>query len=67
MKISLLIFSALLLSGCDPDPPITSKSGAVVFVRIEGCEYLKNEFVMTSGYGVVYTHKGNCNNPIHSK
>lgn len=30
-------------------------------VHREGCEYLLN----TTTYGDVFTHKGNCTNPIH--
>ena len=57
----------ILLGGCDrqAEPVVTDKVNNVPIVRIDGCEYLKNEIVMPTGYGVVFTHKGNCNNPIH--
>lgn len=29
---------------------------------IEGCQYIRNP---SYGGSIIYTHKGNCNNPIH--
>jgi len=41
---------------------LTSEGEKVKIVTIDGCEYIKNN---THGWKKVYTHKGNCKNPIH--
>jgi hypothetical protein len=68
-SLALLVTVLFLMSGCErqPEAAVTDKINNVSIAKIDGCEYLKNEFVMTGGYGVVFTHKGNCNNPIHAK
>lgn len=62
----------LLMVSCSSTPTLDSKKTEhrlegydtpLRVVRIEDCEY----FVGGSGYGSVFTHKGNCSNPIHTK
>ena len=62
----------LLMASCSSGPVLDSKKTEhrlegydtnLKVVRIENCEY----FVGGSGYGSVFTHKGNCSNPIHTK
>lgn len=69
-----LIVSAMVgmvsLLGCSPqnDPVATADGEAIVFsneyrtIKIEGCEYI----YMGSTNSQTITHKGNCNNPIHT-
>ena len=56
----------LLAVGCGKNPtqqPINSNENSIVgTVVIEGCQYLKVNAYM----GYSFTHKGNCNNPIHN-
>jgi len=54
----LMILLVFLLSSClkGKEVPLT--------VNIEGCEYFENK---THGPNFVYTHKGNCKNPIHKE
>lgn len=63
MKYLLLI--ALLCVGCAPEGSrrVDSTDGEVRIVIVEDCEYLRT----TVYAGWVYTHKGNCKNPIHLK
>ena len=62
----------ILMVSCNSIPSVESKKTDhrlegyhtnLKVVRIENCEY----FVCGSGYGSVFTHKGNCSNPIHTK
>lgn len=74
MKV-LVVLLSLLLVGCvdcdrpankgylrvnDPNNPHTLDVGVVV---IDHCQYIVNA---VHG-GIVYTHKGNCGNPIHRR
>ena len=36
---------------------------SITIIEYDGCQYL----VLGIGYSQMITHKGNCNNPIHSK
>jgi hypothetical protein len=64
MKTSMFVMlvGVMMLCGCDNEP---SKEGEIAHgvrtVTFEGCEYFNG-----GGYtSRVYTHKGNCKNPIH--
>ena len=52
-----------MITGCE-DNEIQVKSLQVV--ERDGCEYLVNELVCPNGYGTIFSHKGNCKNPIHN-
>lgn len=56
------IFWVILLYVTDPNHP--ERRGETHTVRIDGCQYLKN---YTSRHRFVLTHKGSCDNPVHSK
>ena len=67
MKKILAIILVAFLCGCDDSvQPMTltqdSDGREIKVVTIEGCEYFK---LYTYGGNYVYTHKGNCKNPIH--
>ena len=62
-----LLISLLVLFGCSTKESVTpknndSEAGCVTVVTIDGCQYLQYCQYMSKGI----THKGNCNNPIHS-
>lgn len=71
IKLTLLMAITLLLSGCFVDeskPYVTVPIGQgevsklnYTIITVDGCEYVY------FGYGgaVVFTHKGDCKNPIH--
>jgi hypothetical protein len=64
MRLVLVVFILLMIvgfAGCGK-PPETIVDGDVPVVRIDDCQYLKNQ---VSHYYYVHTHKGNCDNPIH--
>lgn len=71
-SIKKLIPMIIIMLSCNSTPELESKptehrlygfDTPLRIVRIEDCEY----FVGGSGYGSVFTHKGNCSNPIHTK
>lgn len=51
-----------MLTGCE-DNNITRQRevNSLCVVNLEGCEYI----VSPNGHGSLYSHKGNCKNPIH--
>lgn len=62
-----LLFIALVFTACTTkqkvnDSVIVSNGKDVNIVVIDSCEYLA---CCTYGARYVYTHKGNCKNPIH--
>lgn len=64
-KLSLLLI-VCFLCGCGNNPTqqpiINSNENSIVgIIVIEGCQYLKVNAYMSYSF----THKGNCNNPIH--
>lgn len=70
MKKLILILSVAFVA-CGPRADVNNKEVAVHGgttvneYTIEGCQYIGN---LDNGYNAHYlTHKGNCNNPIHSK
>lgn len=71
-SINKMIPMIIIMLSCNSTPELESKptdhrlygsDAPLRVVRIEDCEY----FVGSSGYGSVFTHKGNCSNPIHTK
>jgi transcriptional regulator with XRE-family HTH domain len=71
-SIKKMIPMIIIMLSCNSTPELESKptdhrlygsDAPLRVVRIEDCEY----FVGSSGYGSVFTHKGNCSNPIHTK
>jgi hypothetical protein len=77
---AVILVLTLSLVGCTnthphPHPNVETKptehrlegylgaTNPLVEVKIDGCEYLYGPW----GNATVLTHKGNCNNPIHSK
>jgi len=75
MKITVLIAAIFLLgltAGCFIEVAPETKGGSIIHTNIsrdsfeivmyDGCEYIKNR---AYSYHFVYTHKGNCKNPIH--
>ncbi len=70
MKKLLILFAFLFICGCGSNSIIGEKeelrlSNDVVIVRIDGCQYLKCTIYGYATLSYVYTHKGNCDNPIH--
>lgn len=68
MRASLLLPLLLLLSACHPKATSTvevpmegSAPQTLSVVTIDGCEY----FYCPCEGARIYTHKGNCKNPIH--
>lgn len=64
MKQLLIILALIFVVGCgihNQEHDI-NESPNVTIVTIDGCEYLK---CVTDKWLYVYTHKGNCRNPIH--
>lgn len=64
MKKLLISLLAMMAMGCENAPmnnSLSPKSNYSI-VKIEGCEYLECD---TYAGHYVYTHKGNCSNPIH--
>lgn len=63
---TLIILLAVLFVGCTSDTEykrgIETHFNEEFVVQREGCEYFVNR---TYGFSRVYTHKGNCINPIH--
>jgi len=69
MKKLLTIFVlGMVLMSCDeskpkhPDIWIHVNGQRYLVIVIDGCQYLSYE-----GYCDKFTHKGNCNNPIHQR
>jgi hypothetical protein len=58
MALGAILAVAILTSSCR-----MLKVGSVEFkvLTIDGCQYIYRN----SGEGCMFTHKGNCNNPIH--
>lgn len=56
-KLITILTITLLMSGCEE----------TTTVEKEGCQYYKTISFGGQSYTVNYTHKGNCNNPIHFK
>jgi hypothetical protein len=58
IALGLIVTIAILTSSCR-----TLKVGSVDFkvLTIDGCQYIYRN----SGEGCMFSHKGNCNNPIH--
>jgi len=54
--IVVIIFSCIMVYCV-----VNSEDGAVT--RVDGCQYLR----FYTGRGFDYTHKGDCDNPIHYK
>lgn len=79
MKTFILILTSILLVACGPtsiDEDYCNRNVVDTvktkefpederfnrpIITIEGCQYLDNR----NFYGSIYTHKGNCKNPIH--
>lgn len=69
MKKLIVLFSAIILMGCNEHKTVLDDGDYFIKVRItdpniviiDGCEYIQYK---TYGYHAI-THKGNCNNPIH--
>lgn len=63
--ITVLMLSTFLLSCEDRMPEeqieVTSTMSGGEIVKIRKCEYIKSHVYL----GWVYTHTGDCNNPIH--
>lgn len=55
-KIIPLALAALIMVGCDYTPTHHTTSDGKRVVFIDSCEYIK----YSNGYGVHYSHKGNC-------
>ncbi len=67
MKKLIFIPALLILAGCNANGPQQSgEVNGIKVVRIDGCQYLECS-VIGQSFGTIYTHKGNCDNPIHAK
>ena len=66
MKKILLIITVAMICSCE-NSSVPSSDSEFNTIIIEGCEYLvRTDYSGNVGYGHM-AHKGNCNNPIHSK
>lgn len=65
-KLLIILAFSLTLTACTTNLETTGSvtSGTTTFyiVKIGDCEYV--EYVLVGG-GVIFTHKGDCSNPIH--
>jgi hypothetical protein len=50
-----------------PEDPIVRNSGEYKTVTIDSCEYISGWSGSGNVGGPIFTHKGNCKNPIHNK
>ena len=58
------------ISGCSPkadDEQTRSSLGSFDVITIEGCQYIEYDSGVADSRVYSLTHKGNCNNKIHSK
>lgn len=63
-KMLFIMCLVLLLSGCVKIPDEKthdSEQNSIYVTRIGDCQYIK--YIVRGGFG--YTHKGDCDNPIH--
>ena len=71
-KVVFLVLMAIAMCSCEEKKHLVEnnkigENGDYEIVRIDGCQYISFK-VYTWGYwsaGLI--HKGNCENPIHSK
>lgn len=72
--LSLFIFSCIKVGSkeyCEKFPDDkdckqqAQNSKEIEIIRFDGCEYLKHSIEIKNVSYFVYTHKGNCDNPIH--
>lgn len=66
-KLFFLISAALILSSCSTnvmsDGCVSSGELNFIIINVKGCQYL---YSGGGNLGVLFTHMGNCNNPIHN-
>ena len=56
----ILLMCVCVVMGC-------VESSNLKIVEYDGCEYFTNEIYIVPFFYNIYTHKGNCKNPIHSR
>ena len=61
-KIAIAAFMAMSMVSCNSISVNSRTEEGIDIVIIDDCQYLKSA---TYGLFYVYSHKGNCNNPIH--
>lgn len=71
MKTFILLVCTIMLIGCGKPNVDIKRTDIIVregynslnIIEIDGCQYFYGDW----GNATVLTHKGNCNNPIHTK
>jgi len=63
-----ILLGAILFASCETKPQseydtLNEFMTGGEMIRVRGCEYIKSHVYL----GSVYTHAGDCNNPIHKK
>lgn len=70
MKTFILLVCTIMLIGCGKPNVDIKRTDIIVrkgvnplnIIEIDGCQYFYGDW----GNATVLTHKGNCNNPIHT-
>lgn len=73
MAVALCLFSILMCCSCEENKDLIDESkigpvnGSYEIVRIDDCQYISFKMYTWGNWTAGLIHKGNCDNPIHSK